>query len=82
MSEIVLIAAYCAVIAEGVLIIFLLRSWKSERTELIKLIAAKSYGEYESYNARDGKPPPRDRKSMIDRQQKKMAGQHEKGDTG
>jgi hypothetical protein len=77
----ILAAAHAALIAETMLILFLLRSWKTERAELVKMIAAKSYSEYESYN-RGGKPPPTDRKSMVDRQQKKMRQNHERGDSG
>lgn len=71
MSEVILIIAYVALIAEGVLIIFLLRSWKQERMELVKMIAAKNYPEYTAMERKD-KPPPRERKSMIKEQQKKM----------
>ena len=71
MLVIILILAYGALIAEGILIVFLLRSWKSERIELVKMIAAKNYPEYAALDRKD-KPPPGEHKSLVQNQQKKM----------
>jgi hypothetical protein len=72
-------------VVENLVLLYVIHSWKRERMELTKMIAARNYGEYEAFNMpqrREGKPPPKDRRSMIERQQKRMSERHEKGGTG
>lgn len=47
-------------------------SWRKERIELTKMLAARNYPEYKNMEQHHEKPPPAKHSNMIKAQQKKM----------
>lgn len=71
MSNVIIMFLFVLVFLLIAVLIYLLRSWKAERTEYVKMIAAKNYTEYSAVERNDSSQQSR-HKNLITEQRKKI----------